>query len=360
MKMGKLIIGVVAVVAVAAAVFHHYREPIADRLYAKQVKERMGRDHLAGLKDGLHAAFCGTGSPLPDPTRAPACTLVIAGTHLFVVDSGAGSTANILMMGLSAGRIEAAFLTHYHSDHIGGLGDLAMQRWVGTGNTAPLPVYGPDGVEGVVEGFNKAYALDDIYRPAHHGEDIVPPSGAGMVARSFSLQGMAPAIVYDAGDLTVRAVLVDHDPVKPAVAYRFDYGGRSLVVSGDLDAKASAGFKALAAGADLLIVEALQPKLVARITEGAEATGNTRLAKITRDILDYHTTPEEAADAATAAGAKALVLTHVVPALPSKILYPAFVGEAGARFDGPIRVAEDGMAVSLPAGRTDVTFTDWF
>ena len=57
-----------------------------------------------------------------------------------------------------------------------------------------------------------------------------------MVARSFSLQGMAPAIVFDAGGLTVRAVLVDHDPVKPAVAYRFDYGGRSLVVSGDLDA----------------------------------------------------------------------------------------------------------------------------
>lgn len=329
-------------------------------VFSRQVEARLGEDRTADLPEGLHVAFCGTGSPLPDPTRAAACLAIIADGRIFVVDSGAGSTANILLMGLPAGQIEAVLLTHFHSDHIGGLGDLALQRWVGAARQSPLPVYGPPGVETVVDGFNRAYSLDHVYRTAHHGEAIAPPSGAGLEARTVDpADSQSLFTVLETGALTITAVIVDHDPAAPAFAYRFDHAGRSLVVSGDLDLTASSGFAALADGADLLIAEALQPDMLDTITQRARAVGLDDLAVITTDILDYHTTPEQGAQAAHDAGADALVLTHIVPALPSRLLHPAFLGEARDAFDGPIRVARDGDAVLMPAGGDDIFFEHW-
>ena len=89
-------------------------------------------------------------------------------------------------MALAPGRIEALLLTHFHSDHIDGMGGLMLQRWVGGAHTAPLPVHGPDGVEAVVAGFNAAYTPDRGYRVAHHGPETVPPGGFGGTAKPFS------------------------------------------------------------------------------------------------------------------------------------------------------------------------------
>jgi len=76
-------------------------------------------------------------------------------------------------MGLPLGRIAGVFLTHFHSDHIDRMGPLMLTRWTAGSNTAPLPVYGPIGVDQIVAGFNAAYAIDDTYRTGHHGPLIV-------------------------------------------------------------------------------------------------------------------------------------------------------------------------------------------
>jgi ribonuclease Z len=73
------------------------------------------------------------------------------------------------------------------------------------------------------------------------------------------------------------------------------------------------------------------------------------LAHVMRDILNYHTTPEEAAAQANAAQVKHLVYNHIVPPLPVKLAYPAFVGDAAKFFSSPITVGEDGMLFTLPA-----------
>lgn len=362
MRRGALLaLALAAVTALAGAIgAATFSREIGLAVYTRQVESRLGRDRMADLPDGLHVAFCGTGSPLPDPSRAASCTAIIAGERIFIVDSGAGSTANLLLMGLPAGRIEAVLLTHFHSDHIGGLGDLALQRWVGAARTTPLRVYGPPGVDRIVDGFNRAYGLDHTYRTAHHGEAIAPPSGAGMEANTLAVPASGTVFtVLDQDGLTIRAVTVDHDPAAPAVAYRFDHAGRSLVVSGDLELARSPGFAELAEGADLLIVEALQPDMLDVITRQARAVGQADLVTITTDILDYHTTPEQAAEAAHAAGARALVLTHIVPALPSRLLNPAFLAESASGFDGPIRVARDGDAALMAAGTDAITVTHW-
>jgi ribonuclease Z len=132
------------------------------------------------------------------------------------------------------------------------------------------------------------------------------------------------------------------------LGYRLTYKGRVVVVSGDT--KAMPAMAAAAKGADLLVHEALQPRLVAGITNGLERAGQPRTAQITRDILNYHTTPEQAADLARQAGVGMLVLTHIAPPLPSRLLHAAFLGDAAQRFSGPIRIAHDGLVLHLPAG----------
>lgn len=350
-KRGYWLVALIAMVAIVLVGGYIRRVEIGSGLFASVVDTRAGRDVAANLPDGLHVALCGTGSPMPSVDRAGACTVIIAGKQIMVVDAGEGGARNISMMGIPNGRIERLFLTHFHSDHIDGLGPMMLLRWTGSAASAPLPVHGPAGVDAVIAGFNAAYKLDNGYRTAHHGEKIAPPSGAGASAIPFDVKAES-AVIFEKDGLKVTAFRVDHDPVSPAVGYRFDYKGRSVVISGDT-AK-SANLERIAKGADLLLHEALQPKLVAKMTEALRAKGAANTAQITRDILDYHASPEEAAQSAAKAGVRQLVFTHVVPPMPMRVLYPAFTGDAGRYFHGEILVGEDGMLFSLPAGNTSI------
>lgn len=350
------VVGAMLAAGVLAAGFYMFQRPLATAIIAHVASERAGRDVIAGLPDGLHIILCGTGAPLPDPGRAGPCSVVVAGRHVFVVDAGEGGARVMNWLGVLPGRVEGVFLTHFHSDHIDGLGALMLMRWTGANATAPLPVHGPQGVEAIVEGFNAAYATDNRYRTAHHGPVITPPSGAGGVAVPFALPapGHGDTVgVYAADGLRITAFRVDHGPVKPAIGYRFDYKGRSAVFSGDT--RATPTLVAAARGADLLIHEGLQPRLVALLTEALEARGRRALAQITRDILTYHTTPEQAADEAREAGVKALVFSHILPAAPSRLVYPAFLGDAARHFSGKIWVGEDGMAFSMLPGQKSIS-----
>ena len=98
--------------------------------------------------------------------------------------------------------------------------------------------------------------------------------------------------------------------------------------------------------------------MVKAMTKALKAKGINNTAQITHDILDYHASPEEAAESAKAAGVKQLVLSHIVPPLPSAFFYPAFLGDAAKRFSGPIVVGEDGMLFSLPAGSKEISQRD--
>ena len=350
-KSAKWLLALLGLAAVGAAGIGHFQQKIGLSLFERAVNNRVGRDVTASLPDGLHVGLCGTGSPLPNADRAGACTVIIAGKRIFVVDAGEGGARNISLMGIPNGKIAGLFLTHFHSDHMDGLGPMMLLRWTGSSAKSPLPVYGPTGVDAVINGFNAAYAQDNSYRVAHHGEDIVPPSGAGATAFPFALDGDS-AVVMNEGGLTVTAFKVDHDPVSPAVGYRFDYKGRSVVVSGDT-AK-SVVLERVAKGADLLLHEALQPRLVTRMTAALDKKGLGNTAKITTDILDYHASPEEAADSARKAGVGQLVFTHIVPPFPSRFFNPAFLGDAPKRFKGEIVVGEDEMFFSLPSGSNTI------
>jgi ribonuclease Z len=316
----------------------------------------MTADPVAALPDGLHAAIAGSGSPLPDPKRGNPCVAVVAGRRVFVVDAGERASETLNRMQVGPQHIEAVLLTHFHSDHIGGLASLAIQRWAALAATAPMRVLGPPGVERVVAGYNEAYAMDSGYRTAHHGEAVLPTGGAGMAAEPFVIpEGDDSTVVMEDDDLKITAFTVDHAPVVPAVGFRFDYKGRSLVVSGDTSS--SPVLVRVARGADLLIHDALSRELAKLVEDAARDAGLAGRAKILADITDYHASPQEAADSAREAGVGALVLTHIVPPLPLKGLEGPFLGDAAERFTGPLWIAQDGDLYSLPAGASGVERT---
>lgn len=343
----------VIIVALLALRFF-FAEQMGEAGFKRAVDAVVSSNTLAELDDGLHVVLVGTGSPLPDPMRAGPSTAVIAGGKIYIVDSGGGSVRKMGELRLPIGRVEAVFLTHFHSDHIDGLGELMLQRWAGGGRDMPLPVYGPDGVQQIVDGLNTVYAQDTTYRIAHHGETVVPPSGQGGAALPFDAPTGAEAItVLEDGDLRVTAFRVSHAPVDPAVGYRFDYKGRSVTFSGDT--KRDSTLALMAKETDILIHEALNTEMVGVLETALREAGNDRTAKIMADIPDYHATPVEAAQTATEANAGALVFSHIVPAVPSKALYPYYLKGTGAAYAGPIIMGEDGMMFSLPANGDGMT-----
>lgn len=333
------------------------RGAIAEHVMARVFDRAMSGDPIAALPDGLHVGLCGSGSPMPDPTRAGPCTVVVAGRRLFVIDSGAGSVKNLSLMNLPPARVSGIFLTHFHSDHIADLGELMLQRWAGGAATAPVPIYGPTGVDQVVAGFEQAYRLDSGYRVAHHGPVVVPPSGFGGAAHTFAVSATGPNVTLIAEpDLQVYAFPVNHHPVEPAVGYLFVYKGRRVVVSGDT--AVSPRLEAAAQGADVLVHEGLSPRLVAIQRRAALAHGRANLAAILHDILSYHTTPEQAAGEAERAHVRYLLFTHVIPPLPIDALDGPWLGQTQNIFHGTVRVGHDGDFLSLPAETSEIRRTN--
>jgi ribonuclease Z len=355
-KLGLLVAGIVLLVG---GVMLFARQQVAQRLFDRALDTSVGVDQSAALGDGLHAYVCGSGSPMPDASRAGPCIAVLAGQQAFVFDAGSGSIRKLMRMGFPMPRLQAAFLTHLHSDHIDGLGELMLQAWVGGHRRTPLPIYGPAGTDQVVGGFDAAYQLDKGYRVAHHGPQVVPPDGFGGAPVLIALpDGTDSQVVYDQGGVSITVIRVNHAPISPAFGYRIDYKGRSIALSGDT--VYSPAFVAASKGADLMFHEALNKQMVAALGEKLAERGQANTAQIMTDIQNYHASPEDAARAAREAGVKALVLYHLVPAPPVKLIEPLFLGDAPKQFSGTLKLAADGMIVSLPAGSGAVNFTSAF
>lgn len=351
--MKKLGLGLMILVLSGVGVALLFQEQIGKRLFASAVETAVARDVLGDLPDGMHVALCGSGSPLPDPTRAGPCSAVIIDGKMFIVDIGGGAVRNLGLMGLNPGATEALLLTHFHSDHIDGMGELMLQRWAGGGRDTPLPVIAPEGVEAIVDGLNAAYAADVQYRIAHHGEATMSLTGAGGAAKPFALpDGPEQMVVYEKDGIKITAFSVAHKPISPAVGYRFDYKGRSVVFSGDT-VKLPIVAKACN-GCDLLVHEVLNAEMVGTLEAAFQKVGRKRLVKIMADIPDYHTTPVEAAETAQAAKAKMLVFSHIVPALPLGYLDAYFMKGADVAYDGPMILGKDGMLFSLPANKDSI------
>jgi ribonuclease Z len=343
-----------AVVAGAGALALRSRR-VQDAIVSGVARRVIGRD-MSGLlaPDAMRVLLCGTSSPIPSPRRAEACTAIFAGGHMWIVDTGPGSWRELALRRIRGEAIGAIFYTHLHSDHIGELGEFNLQTWV-AGRPGPLRVYGPDGVTDLVQGFAQAYAADTGFRIAHHGTALLPPERAVMVPTPITLEDTDAARVLDEDGVVVTAFAVKHDPVKPAFGYRFEYGGRSVVVSGDT--APSPNLVMQARGTDVLVHEAQSNAMVHLMEEAARATGESRVAKILGDIPSYHTDPADAAREAVQAGVRLLVLTHFTPPPDNALLAHIFRRDVTAVPPAGMILGEDGTLVVLPKSSDAVEVT---
>jgi ribonuclease Z len=165
---------------------------------------------------------------------------------------------------------------------------------------------------------------------------------------------MADTVLLDDGGLKITAFQVNHEPVYPAVGYRFDYKGRSVVFSGDTIRWPNVVTHA--ANADVLIHEAQSEDARRILAQAFRRNGQDQLAEVMTDVSGYHTTALDAASVANEAKVRLLVFNHLGPSPPDNLL-TRLISARGLnkiRAQSQWRIGFDGMIVDLPAGERTI------
>jgi ribonuclease Z len=297
------------------------------------------------LRDGkLHIYLLGSGGPINNEKRVASSIAIIAGGEFILFDVGPGTYRNADLMRLPVAQLSSIFLTHFHSDHIGDLGEVNIMSWA-SGRSKPLEVYGPKGVDKVVNGFKMAYEFDTGYRIAHHGEEIVPSKAGLPLSKIISIKNLNEReLCFDRNGVKIYAFEVNHSPVHPAVGYRIEYKGLITVITGDTIK--TENLVKHCKNADILFSEAISFDLLNNMVAAVEKI-NPRAAKILTDIQNYHMNPISAAKLAREAQVKKLVIVHITPPLLNKNLEKLYLKGVTEAFDGEVILAEDRMKFSL-------------
>ena len=261
----------------------------------------------------------GTGSPLPDANRAGPATLVRAAGRDLLFDCGRGvlTRAAAAMTGPLA--FETVFLTHLHSDHVTDFNDIVTMRWAMSPTPNSLRVVGPAGTQRFVDRTIEMLRDDIGYRLAHHDDLNWEPA--------CKVTEVSDGPVSDDGKVRITAAPTNHAPVHPTVGYRVEADGKVVVIAGDT--VPCDGLDRLCAGADVYVQAVIRRSMV-------EAIPAPRL----QDILEYHSSIQDAAATATRAAVGTLVMTHLVPT-PLPGTEAEWIAEAAEGFAGSIVLAHD-------------------
>lgn len=295
------------------------------------------------------------------PGSTGICTAVVYGDRHYLVDLGMGSYKTFIDSKLwpqtgandTLSGLAGILFTHLHSDHTTDWAGIYATGSMNAANRAtgavpgPIKVFGPGnrgslpavfpphrpappvvnpadptpGISAMTGYLRQAFAQDfnDRLRDSSfpdpkdlfdvHDIDLTgiwdPASPAGVPPR------ISPFPVWQDGDVSITATLVDHHAMSPSFGFRFDTPDGSIVISGDTTV--SANLIELAQGADILVHEVIDPVFVERLV--ANIPDPVTQAAVRNHLLGAHTTIEQVGrDVAEPAGVKTLVLSHLVPA----------------------------------------------
>lgn len=271
-----------------------------------------------GEAQTIRVTLLGTGAPPPVMNRFGPSTLIEAGGEKLVFDAGRGNLQRLVQAKVDLKSIHALFLTHLHSDHVVGISDMFLTGWLIGQRETPFRVWGPRGTKDMMAHLERAFEFDIRIRLY---DDRPPPQG--IVVRAEDIQ---QGVAYEQNGVKVTAFDVDHRPVHPALGYRIDYAGRSVVLSGDT--KFSENLIRFAQGADLVVHSVAAPEVV----------GRGRPPERAKAILDHHTMPEEAGTVFARVRPKLAVFSHIVlPHATAQDLIPA----TRKNYAGPLELGED-------------------
>lgn len=266
------------------------------------------------------------GGPTPKPNRAAPAQVIVVGDASYVVDCGNGVARQMILANLKLGSIRSVFLTHHHSDHNADYGNLLLLSWGSDLNTR-VDTYGPPPLEAMTRHFLELNDYDIKTRVADEGRPELEP----LIAPHELTEG---GFVMEDENVRVTAALVEHPPVSPAFAYRFDCADRSFVISGDT--RPSKALIELARDADVLVHEVMHVPSIESLIAGEPNATTLR-----DHLLASHTTTEQVGRVASEAGVKTLVLSHFVPGgypfLADEVWYDA----VRPHFSGQVIVGRD-------------------
>lgn len=280
---------------------------------------------LPAFSQNLKVTLLGTGTPRPVMERFGPSILVEAGKEKLLFDCGRGATMRLSSLKVPFADLSVLFLTHLHSDHIVGISDFYLTGWI-LGRSTPLRVWGPAGTTDMMSHLEQAYQFDVHMR--RDVDEMLPAQGVVVVAKDIE-QG----VVYQNGGLKVTAFTVDHAPVKPAFGYRIDYGGHSVVLSGDT--RYNENLIHFSQGTDVLIHEVID-------SEAFRAGNYASNPERTQKVIAHHTTAEQAGTIFGQVKPRLAVYSHIVPPNAANL-----VAQTRKTYSGPLEVGEDLMSIEI-------------
>ncbi len=305
----------------------------------------------AQVEGPLSVLVLGSGGPVATPAgRASAGYLVLVdGEPRILMDAGGGTYQRLAQSGVNVKDLELVLLSHLHIDHTADLSSIVKTayfhaRGAGTPRTAPFRIYGPGGngvtfpdsavpqYPATTDYVAGRYAMPDgIERYLHIFAKAIRGGEFDYAAHDVAPDVKAPVrTILDEDGLVVKAVGVVHGPV-PALAYRIEYAGKSLVFSGDTST-ATDNMVRLARDADLLIYDT--------------AVMDDRPAE--KVFFKLHTTPSRMGEVAAQAGPAHLVLSHITPVTDPRL--DRVVERLRAQgYEGRVTPAEDLAVFNLGA-----------
>jgi ribonuclease Z len=273
---------------------------------------------------GINVTLLGTGYPAPRMDRFGPSILVEAGKEKLLFDCGRGAAQRLTQIPIPFAEVTALFLTHLHSDHVVGIPDVWLTGWI-HGRKLPLRVWGPAGTKDMMSHLEQAFAFDIHIR--RDVDERLPGQGVQVEAKDI-----AEGVVYEKDGVKVTAFFVDHAPIKPALGYRVDFAGHSVVLSGDT--RYSENLIRFAQGSDVLIHEVIDPETFRGPADFTpEQVGY---------VIAHHTTPEQAGTVFSRVKPKLAVYSHIVPAVA-----PNLAAQTRKTYSGPLEVGEDLMRIEI-------------
>jgi ribonuclease BN (tRNA processing enzyme) len=299
-------------------------------LFPKKVFSQV-KESLPSKKKGTRLILLGTGGgPRPNKMRSQSAYVLLINDIPYVIDCGEGVSRQMAFADVPLKNIRYIFITHHHSDHNLDYGNLIYNAWI-SGFKGRIDTYGPPPLEKMTNLFFEMNYYDINIRIPDEGRPPLKP----MV---FPHEIHKPGLVMENEQVKVTVAIVNHPPIEPSFAYRFDTPERSIVFSGDTTP--CENLIKLAQGADILVHEVLHKpslsRLIARIPHAD---------RLLEHIVASHTTHIDVGKVAKEAGVKTLILTHFVPVDDPTVTDEMWIEGAKTHFDGKIIVGKDLMEI---------------
>ena len=290
--------------------------------------------------DEMFVVALGTGMPTPitRAQKSSAWYVELGNGDIFLFDVGSGSVENLFALRPDFARVNKAFMSHLHTDHVGDTDALWIGGWL-SGRYEALHVYGPSGAEphlgtaAFVEGLKKAYAWDVYGRSG-----TLPDAGGQLIAHEFDYTQVG-GVVYEENGVTITSFPAIHS-IDGSVSYRLDWNGLSFVFGGD--SYPNKWFIDHSKGADFVIHECFYT------AEGLASYLGFPPRQAVQVSSYIHTPPAAFGKIMSAVKPRLAVGYH-------QILVPEMLQETieavRSTYDGPLVIADDLMAWNISKDR---------